>query len=72
MIRGRRPKPTRMKLLTGNPGKRPMNESEPKPDAVIPDCPVQLGPVAQAEWHRLAQELATLKLLTNLDRAAPR
>jgi P27 family predicted phage terminase small subunit len=70
MIRGRRPKPTRMKLLTGNPGKRAMNEDEPKPEAMTPDCPAALGPVAREEWNRLASELSKLKLLTNLDRAA--
>src|SRR5580698_4303152 len=69
-MRGRRPKPTRMKLLTGNPGKRPMNMHEPKPDPVVPDCPAELGPVARREWDRLAGELGKLKLLTTLDRAA--
>ena len=34
------------------------------------ECPPELGPVAQREWHRLAGELAALRLLTNLDRAA--
>lgn len=69
-MRGRRPKPTRMKLLTGNPGKRPMNKDEPMPEATIPECPAALGPVARQEWDRLAGELGKLKLLTNLDRAA--
>jgi P27 family predicted phage terminase small subunit len=69
-MRGRRPKPTRMKVLTGNPGKRPMNMHEPNPEAVVPDCPVELGPVARREWDRLAAELGKLKLLTTLDRAA--
>lgn len=69
-MRGRRPKPTRLKLLTGNPGKRPINMDEPKPEAAIPDCPPELGPVAQNEWHRLAAELNKLRILTQLDRAA--
>jgi len=69
-MRGRRPKPTRLKLLTGNPGKRPLNRTEPRPEAVIPDCPLELGPVAKREWDRLAGELTTLRLLTSLDRAA--
>lgn len=69
-MRGRRPKPTRMKLLTGNPGKRPMNMHEPRPEPVVPDCPAELGPVARREWDRLASELGKLKLLTQLDRAA--
>jgi P27 family predicted phage terminase small subunit len=69
-MRGRRPKPTRLKVLTGNPGKRPLNQTEPRPEPVIPDCPAELGEVARREWNRLAGELASLKLLTNLDRAA--
>ena len=69
-MRGRRPKPTRMKVLTGNPGKRPLNTDEPRPEVVIPDCPAELGPLAQKEWHRLVGDLAALRLLTSLDRAA--
>jgi P27 family predicted phage terminase small subunit len=70
MMRGRRPKPTRLKILTGNPGKRPMNANEPRPEPTVPDCPPELGPVARKEWDRLANELASLKILTVLDRAA--
>jgi len=69
-MRGRRPKPNRLKALTGNPGKRSLNEYEPQPDAAIPDCPPELGPIAQREWDRLVGELASLRLITNLDRAA--
>jgi P27 family predicted phage terminase small subunit len=57
-------------LLTGNPGKRPLNHDEPKPEIGIPDCPPELGPVARREWDRLVGELGKLRLLTNLDRAA--
>src|SRR4030088_770570 len=69
-MRGRRPKPTRLKVLTGNPGKRPLNQTEPRPTPVPPDRPTDLREVAQRECNRLAGELASLKLLTNLDRAA--
>jgi P27 family predicted phage terminase small subunit len=69
-MRGRRPKPTRLKVLTGNPGKRPLNNAEPRPEAAIPDCPDELGETARREWNRLVGELASLKLLTNFDRAA--
>src|SRR5215472_12923251 len=31
MIRGRKPKPTQLKLVTGNPGGRPMPKCEPDP-----------------------------------------
>jgi P27 family predicted phage terminase small subunit len=57
-------------VLTGNPGKRALNTGEPRPEVVIPDCPPELGPIAQREWNRLAGELIVLRLLTNLDRAA--
>ena len=69
-MRGRRPKPTRLKVLTGNPGKRPLNHDEPRPAPEIPECPPELGPVARREWDRLVGELGKLKLVTNLDRAA--
>ena len=69
-MRGRRPKPTRVKVLTGNPGKRPLNLNEPRPAPVIPDCPVELGPAGRVEWDRLCDQLGALKLLTSLDRAA--
>lgn len=29
--RGRKPKPTALKVLEGNPGKRPLNDHEPIP-----------------------------------------
>jgi P27 family predicted phage terminase small subunit len=69
-MRGRRPKPTRLKFLTGNPGKRPMNEHEPRPEPAIPECPPELSPLARREWDRLVSELCALRMLTKLDRGA--
>jgi P27 family predicted phage terminase small subunit len=69
-MRGRRPKPTRLKVLTGNPGKRPLNATEPRPQAIIPDCPPELGDTARREWNRLVGELVSLRMVSNLDRAA--
>lgn len=69
-MRGRRPTPTRLKVLTGNPGKRPLNPDEPHPEVCVPECPAELGAVARQEWNRLVDELVALGLLTNLDRAA--
>jgi len=43
-MRGRRPKPTRLKMLTGNPGKRPLNGNEPRPAAAVPDVLRSWGP----------------------------
>ena len=67
---GRRPTPTALKLLRGNPGKRPLNKNEPKPEVKIPRCPGHLSPIAKAEWKRISRELAAMGLLTGMDRAA--
>ena len=69
-MRGRKPKPSRMKVLTGNPGKRALNAEEPIPAPVVPECPPELSPTARREWDRLVADLAPLRLLTSLDRAA--
>lgn len=69
-MRGRKPTPTRLKILTGNPGKHPLNPDEPRPEPAIPDCPPELSPAAQREWARLVATLGPLRVLTHLDRAA--
>lgn len=68
--RGRPPKPTHLKLVTGNPGKRPIPDDWVKPSKLdkAPPPPKHLDAYAAAEWRRLAKELATLGTLTNLDR----
>ncbi len=68
--RGPAPKPTRMKVLAGNPGKRPLNRREPQPKPGLPRCPAQLSEEAKREWKRISKELDRLGLLTVLDRAA--
>jgi P27 family predicted phage terminase small subunit len=69
-MRGRKPKPTHLKLLDGNPGKRKTNAAEPRPALRAPTCPSHLCPSAKAEWKRLASQLVILRILTDLDRAA--
>ena len=66
---GRRPKPSRVKEIEGNAGKRPVNKNEPRPRLAIPDCPDHLDELAKQEWNRIAPELFRLGLLTNIDRA---
>jgi P27 family predicted phage terminase small subunit len=66
---GRRPKPTALKELQGNPGKRALNKHEPKPGG-IPKCPVHLDKDAKREWKRISVELIALGLLTSVDMAA--
>lgn len=67
---GRRPKPTRIKEIEGNPGKRALNKREPRPESALPPCPEHLDAEAKAEWGRISPELMRLGLLASLDRAA--
>ena len=69
-MRGRKPKPTRLKLVQGNPGKRPINGREPKPPGSLPSCPAHLSSTAKTEWKRLARSLNKIGMLTEIDRAA--
>lgn len=68
--RGRKPKPTAIKELEGNPGKRPLNQHEPKPKGKAPPCPAWLLPEAKKEWRRMAKQLEGLGLLTEVDMTA--
>ena len=57
-MRGRKPRPTVLKLIEGNPGKRALNDREPMPCVEIPECPEYLDTTARAEWDRTSQVLA--------------
>lgn len=66
---GRPPKPTRIKELTGNPGRRPLNTREPQPELGAPTRPEWLLPEAKREWNRVVPQLERLGLLAKVDRA---
>lgn len=69
--RGRKPTPTHLKLVRGNPGKRAIKKGEPKPtldDAPLP--PAFLNDDAKVEWGRVVPDLQRCGLLTKIDRAA--
>lgn len=68
--RGRKPKPTALKALEGNPGKRDLNQNEPKPEKKAPRCPTWLEPEAKKEWRRMVKQLEQLGILTEVDMAA--
>ena len=68
--RGRKPTPTAIKVLEGNPGKRPLNANEPKPKKKAPRCPSWLEEEAKKEWKRLAKQMEQLGILTEIDMAA--
>lgn len=70
MTVGRKPKPTALRLVGGNAGKRPI----PKKEAIIalsePTPPAFLCDDAKVEWGRVCSVLYSSGLMTELDRAA--
>lgn len=68
-MRGPKPKATVLKLITGNPGHRPLNDQEAKPRIVIPEPPDMLTEDALKEWNRVTVLLAEVGLIGKLDRA---
>lgn len=74
MMRGTKPKPTVQKELEGNPGKRPINDSEPEPpelDATeTPPAEVAESKRATAEWLRLYPMMRRIRMVTEADRSA--
>lgn len=66
-LNGRRPKPSSLKELQGNPGRRPRRKGEPRPDPGRPPMPDYLSEIAKGEWNRLADLLEGIKVLTVVD-----
>lgn len=72
---GRRPKPTALKVLRGNPGKRPLNSHEPTPPPAAsafdtPPPELATDPAAAAEWARVVPILRRCGIITEAERAA--
>ena len=67
---GRPPKPSQLKLVEGNRGKRAITKHEPDP-TYLQDitAPTHLSDQARAVWDELAPKLQRAKLLTELDTA---
>lgn len=66
-VRGQRPKPTALRLLNGNAGKRPVNAQEPQLPACTAEPPDWLSEDARAHWLRLAPMLAAAGVLKASD-----
>jgi len=64
---GPKPQPTALKLLHGNPGKRALPRSEPKPTPVKPKLPSYLGLDGRRHWNDLAGKLERMGVLTEVD-----
>ncbi len=68
--RGPPPKPTRLKVISGNPGKRPLNKREPQPRKETPRCPNWLTPEAKRVWRDIVPKLKRMGVLTEVDGGA--
>lgn len=71
---GRPATPEHLKLITGNPGRRPLNPRAPgraantsgsAQDPAVPDCPSHLGPYAREEWDRALPGLVAAGLMSD-------
>lgn len=67
--RGRKAKPTKVKQLQGNPGKRALNKNEPQPSTDRPEPPEYLTEEALEEWNFLIPQLEEMGLLGTLDKS---
>lgn len=68
MRKGRKPKPTKLKLVADNPGKRELNEDEPEPaELEFSEPPAHLSPEAAAKWYGTVEILSRNHVFTEMD-----
>lgn len=68
---GRPPKPSSLRLVEGNRGKRALPQNEPDPDYLADlTPPAHLPPAAAVVWAELAPRLRAARLLTVCDTLA--
>lgn len=65
-----KPLPTNLKILRGNPGRRPLNKREPVPASGKPTAMDCLTPAAGVHFARLSVFLSAMRVLTEADQAA--
>jgi len=67
---GRKETPTKLKILRGNPGRRPINESEPDSPLINPEPPEWLNEGGREFWEECCSVLVPMRHVTEADRAA--
>lgn len=67
MARGRRPLPSAVKDLRGNPGHRPVNQAEPVAGDGDPLRPEGLSEAANREWDEILPILKTMRVVGPAD-----
>lgn len=66
---GPRPTPNVIRLLHGNPGRRPINDLAPTPKVKSPTCPKHLNKRAREEWRWITKRLMLQQLISEQDKA---
>lgn len=70
MARGRKPLPTHLKLIKGNPGRRPLNEDEPEAPYERPACPGHVSDKARETWGYVCGLLEGMGIISTVDAIA--
>lgn len=63
-MKGRKPTPTHLKLVKGNPGRRPLNPLEPTPPRARPSAPEHISDKARETWGYVTAILDRMGILT--------
>ena len=69
MTRGRKPKPSGLKVIAGTDRADRRNDQEPKFNPEIPTVPAFLSDYAKVEWGRVCDALYQAGILAKTDRA---
>jgi len=62
-VRGTLPTPTKIRILNGNPSRRPLPTNEPQFAPGIPDRPTGMSAGARKQWDALVDEMALCGVL---------
>ena len=69
-VRGTRPTPTKIRILNGNPSRRPLPTNEPQFTPGIPDRPMGMSAGARKQWDELVGEMGNSGVLRRVDGGA--
>lgn len=62
--------PTHLRLVRGNPSKRPINKNEPQPPKGVPPVPKHFDKQGKYWFKRMAEELDAIGVISQLDTRA--
>src|ERR1700686_1526746 len=69
-VRGTPPTPTKIRILNGNPSRRPLPVNEPQFTSGVPERPSGMSAGARKQWNELVGEMANAGILRRVDGGA--